>query len=170
MNRIALLALTVSLAACNGAPPSIAANSMTSAGATEPAAENIAAATAETPTPSPTPSPTSAPTSAPTSTPSADATTETARTYSGRWIGVEGMYLDVTPTGPTTASLKMRWGLDADMEGRFPATVTRDGLRFTRDGETLLLRPSDGDATGLKWLAGKKDCLTVATDEGYCRA
>jgi hypothetical protein len=158
MNRIALLALTVSLAACNGAPPSIAANSMTSAGATEPAADNIAAATAETPTP------------APTSAPSAEATTETARTYSGRWIGVEGMYLDVTPTGATTATLKMRWGLDADMEGRFPASVTRDGLRFTRDGETLLLRPSDGDATGLKWLAGKKDCLTVATDEGYCRA
>lgn len=158
MNRIALLALTVSLAACNGAPPSIAANSMTSAGATEPAADNIAAATTETPTP------------APTSAPNADATTETARTYSGRWIGVEGMYLDVTPTGPTTATLNMRWGLDADMEGRFPATVTRDGLRFTRNGETLLLRPSDGDATGLKWLAGKKDCLTVATDEGYCRA
>jgi hypothetical protein len=158
MNRIALLALTVSLAACNGAPPSIAANSMTSAGATEPAADNIVAATTETPPP------------APTSAPSADATTETARTYSGRWIGVEGMYLDVTPTGATTATLKMRWGLDADMEGRFPATVTRDGLRFTRDGETLLLRPSDGDATGLKWLAGKKDCLTVATDEGYCRA
>jgi len=158
MNRIALLALTVSLAACNGAPPSIAANSMTSAGATEPAADNIAAATAETPTP------------APTSAPSAEATTETARTYSGRWIGVEGMYLDVTPTGATTATLKMRWGLDADMEGRFPASVTRDGLRFTRDGETLLLRPSDGDATGLKWLAGKKDCLTVATGEGYCRA
>ena len=29
--------------------------------------------------------------------------------------------------------------------------------------------PTDGDATGLKYLAGKKDCLTVEPGEGYCR-
>ena len=44
------LAIALSLAACNGAPPSTTANSMTSAGATEPAADNIAAPAA-TPTP-----------------------------------------------------------------------------------------------------------------------
>lgn len=142
------LALTLSLAACNGAPPSTTANSMTSAGATEPAADNIAAPVA-TPTPRP-------------------STATAARDYAGRWIGVEGTYLNVTPTGPNTASLEMQY--DLDNKGTYPASVTPEGLRFTRNGETLLLRPSDGDATGLKWLAGKKDCLTVRSGEGYCRA
>ncbi len=31
-----------------------------------------------------------------------------------------------------------------------------------------MLRAGDGEATGLKWLADK-DCLIVATGEGYCR-
>ena len=28
---------------------------------------------------------------------------------------------------------------------------------------------TDGDATGMKWLAGKARCLTVRVGEGYCR-
>ncbi|NTS65384.1 hypothetical protein HRV97_09435 [Sphingomonas sp. HHU CXW] len=142
------LAIALSLAACNGAPPSTTANSMTSAGATEPAADNIAAPVA-------TPTPTSS-------------TAAAARAYAGRWIGVEGTYLNVTPTGPKTASLEMQY--DLDHKGTYPASVVPEGLRFTRNGETLLLRPSDGDATGLKWLAGKRNCLTVKSGEGYCRA
>ena len=157
MKQIAplVLALALSLAACNGAPPSTTANSMTSAGATEPAADNIAVPTA-TPTPAAAPAPTALP-----------ATAHTVRDYAGRWIGVEGTYLNVTPTGPSTASLEMQY--DLDNKGTYPASVTTEGLRFTRNGETLL-RPSDGDATGLKWLAGKRDCLTVKSGEGYCRA
>ncbi|WP_375270564.1 hypothetical protein [Sphingomonas sp.] len=151
-------ALILSLAACNGAPPSTTANSMTSMGAIEPAADNIAAPVA-TPAPIAAPMPTASLTIA-----------KTARDYAGRWIGVEGTMLTVKPTGAATVDLDMRWGLDADMAGTYPATVTPDGLRFTRGGETLLLRPSDGDATGLKWLAGKKNCLTVKPGEGYCRA
>lgn len=142
------LAIALSLAACNGAPPSTTANSMTSAGATEPAADNIAAPAA-TPTPPP-------------------STATASRDYAGRWIGVEGTYLNVTPTGPNTASLEMQY--DLDNKGTYPASVTPEGLRFTRNGETLLLRPSNGDATGLKWLAGKRDCLTIKSGEGYCRA
>ncbi len=164
-----LAALLAMLAACNGAPPSTTANSMTSAGATEPAADNIAAATpsAASPTASPPPATaSSAPTSGASPLPGASAS-QGDRDYAGRWIGVEGTYLNVTPTGPGTASLEMQY--DLDNKGTYPATITPAGLRFTRNGKTLLLRPSDGDATGLKWLAGKKDCLTVASGEGYCR-
>ncbi|MGJ3628537.1 hypothetical protein AB5I41_19265 [Sphingomonas sp. MMS24-JH45] len=55
-------------------------------------------------------------------------------------------------------------------QGEIPGSVAAEGLRFTREGKDEILVPSDGDATGLKWLAGKKDCLTVKSGEGYCRA
>ena len=48
-------------------------------------------------------------------------------------------------------------------------SVTAEGLRFMRNGVAETAVPSDGDATGLKYLAGKQDCLTVKPGEGYCR-
>ncbi|SEL78123.1 hypothetical protein SAMN05216382_2625 [Sphingomonas palmae] len=155
-----LAAAVLSLAACNGAPPSTTTNSMTSAGSTEPAADNIAAPETDAVDATPTAAPAASPTTA--------AVSVDAKKWAGRWIGVEGTYLNVTPTGANTASLEMQY--DLDNKGTYPATVTPEGLRFTRGGEQMLLRPSDGDATGLKWLAGKKDCLTVKSGEGYCRA
>lgn len=136
----ALLALT--LAAC-GAPPGgneTAGNVITSAGAVEPAAA--------TPTPSP-------------------AASQAAERYLGHWIGVEGMVLDVTARPGGGVRLAMQY--DLDHKGNYDGSVTGEGVRFVRDGETLLARSSDGDATGLKWLAGKKNCLTVKSGEGYCR-
>jgi len=44
-----------------------------------------------------------------------------------------------------------------------------DHVEFERDGIKESLRPTDGNTTGMKWLAGKADCLTVKTGEGYCR-
>lgn len=156
----ALAALVLSLAACNGAPPSTTANSMTSAGSTEPTADNIAALATEATTPTPV--------ATASASPSIVTASDDTEKWAGRWIGVEGTYLVVTPTGSGTASLEMQY--DLDNKGTYPATVTPEGLRFTRGGEQMLLHPSDGDATGLKWLAGKKDCLTVKSGEGYCRA
>ena len=87
--------------------------------------------------------------------------------YLGRWIGVEGMFLDVTSRPDGGVMLEMQW--DLDHRGTFPGTITAKGLRFTRNGVDEIAVPTDGDATGLKWLAGKKHCLTVKTGEGYCR-
>ncbi len=162
---IPFAAAVLSLAACNGAPPATTTNSMTSAGATEPGADNIAAPQTDASTGMVNATTTVAPAASPTT---AAAASVDAKRWAGRWIGVEGMYLNVTPTGENTASLEMQY--DLDNKGTYPATVTAEGLRFTRGGEEMLLRPSDGDATGLKWLAGKKDCLTVKSGEGYCRA
>lgn len=89
-----------------------------------------------------------------------------ADSYVGRWTGVEGTYLQVSREGDGYL-LEMQY--DLDHEGRFPAIAGADGLRFTRNGIPELARPTNGDATGLKWLAGKKDCLTVKPGEGYCR-
>ncbi|MFD1034704.1 hypothetical protein ACFQ15_08570 [Sphingomonas hankookensis] len=108
------------------------------------------------------------PTPTPTPTPSATATaTLGANHYLGRWIGVEGMVLNVSD--PAQGEVKLDMQYDLDNKGQYTGTITPEGIRFQRNGETLLLRPSDGDATGLKWLAGKKDCLTVKPSEGYCR-
>ncbi|VXC77085.1 hypothetical protein [Sphingomonas sp. 8AM] len=87
--------------------------------------------------------------------------------YLGRWIGVEGMFLDVTRREGGGVTLDMQW--DLDHRGTFDGSVTAEGLRFMRNGVAELAVPGNGDATGLKWLAGKKDCLIVKSGEGYCR-
>ncbi|WP_419807633.1 hypothetical protein [Sphingomonas sp.] len=88
--------------------------------------------------------------------------------YAGRWIGVEGMVLDVAPAA---AADRYRLTMQYDLDHRATVDATREGttLVFTRDGKRLTLRPTDGAATGLKYLADKKDCLTVVSGEGYCR-
>ena len=38
-----------------------------------------------------------------------------------------------------------------------------------RNGVAETAVPGNGDAAGLKYLAGKQDCLVVKPGEGYCR-
>ncbi len=86
----------------------------------------------------------------------------------GRWKGVEGTYLVVAKgTKPGRYRLEMQYTLDD--KGSFDGTANADGIAFTRPDGDQLLKASDGDATGLKWLAGKRDCLKVKDGEGYCR-
>ncbi len=87
--------------------------------------------------------------------------------YLGRWVGVEGMFLDVKRREAGGVTLDMQW--DLDHRGTFDGSVTTEGLRFLRNGVAETAVRGDGDATGLKWLAGKKDCLIVKAGEGYCR-
>ena len=96
----------------------------------------------------------------------ADAANDEAA-YLGRWIGVEGMFLEVTSKAGGGVSMKMQW--DLDHAGTFDGSVTAEGLRFMREGVAETAVRTDGDATGLKHLAGKADCLTVKPGEGYCR-
>jgi len=51
----------------------------------------------------------------------------------------------------------------------FQGRAVDGGIAFERDGKTETLRAGNGDATGMKWLAGKKDCLLVRSGEGWCR-
>ena len=86
----------------------------------------------------------------------------------GRWTGVEGTYLVVTKGAlPDRYRLEMQYTLDS--KGNYDGKGTADGVEFTRPDGKQMLRASDGDATGLKYLAGKKDCLKVKDGEGYCR-
>lgn len=112
--------------------------------------------------------PTPAADATPASTPPGPAdTAPTEAAYLGRWIGVEGMFLEVRPKADGGVSLEMQW--DLDHAGTFDGTVTAEGLRFMRDGVAETAVHASGDAIGLKYLAGKTDCLMVKPGEGYCR-
>ncbi len=78
------------------------------------------------------------------------------------------MYLTIAGTGtPGRYRLDMQW--DLDNAGTFDGTARGDTIVFERGGVRETLRPTDGEQTGLKYLAGKTRCLTVKPGEGYCR-
>ncbi len=87
--------------------------------------------------------------------------------WAGKWTGVEGMYATITTAGPGKYKLEMQ--SDLDTKGIYDGSDSEGGILFKRGAETLTLAASTGDATGLKYLAGKKDCLKVKDGEGYCR-
>ena len=87
--------------------------------------------------------------------------------WAGKWTGVEGMYVTITAAEPGKYKLEMQ--SDLDTKGAYDGSDSDGGIQFQRGGETLTLAASTGDATGLKYLAGKKDCLKVKDGEGYCR-
>lgn len=140
MKKIATLALILTVAAC-GRPAPDAPSANSAAAAREPQATASSAAATASPLP--------------------------PRDYAGKWVGVEGMYLTVAPAAGDAFTLDMQW--DLDHHGTFPGQRRADGIAFVRNGTAEVLSPTDGDATGLKYLAGKQDCLTVKPGEGYCR-
>ncbi|SNR82002.1 hypothetical protein [Pseudomonas segetis] len=104
-------------------------------------------------------------------TPAAPPTTAPDQ-WVGRWIGVEGLNLTLSKdaaAGPGHYLLKMQYGLDAEQSGTYKGQATADGIAFNRQDGSQLLRAGDGQATGLKWLADKHNCLIVKPGEGYCR-
>lgn len=87
--------------------------------------------------------------------------------WAGKWTGPEGLYATITPGTDGKVALEMQ--SDLDTKGNYEGTAVADGISFKRGEETLLLKKATGDETGLKYLAGKKDCLMVKSGEGYCR-
>lgn len=87
--------------------------------------------------------------------------------WAGKWVGVEGMFLEISPAADGTMMLTMQ--SDLDTQGTYVGTPAEGGISFERGGQQLLLKAASGDETGLKYLAGKQDCLMVAAGEGYCR-
>ena len=105
--------------------------------------------------------PVQAPPSGAPSTPPALATDR----WAGQWTGPEGTFLRIAGSGG-------RYELtiqNLDGPRKFAGTAAGDAIVFERDGVRESLHASDGNATGMKWLAGKSDCLTVRAGEGYCR-
>lgn len=87
--------------------------------------------------------------------------------WAGKWTGVEGMYVTITTAAPEKYKLEMQ--SDLDTKGSYEGWDSEHGIKFKRGGQDLSLHRGNGDDTGLKYLAGKKDCLIVKEGEGYCR-
>lgn len=83
----------------------------------------------------------------------------------GRWNGPEGTYLDISGT-PADYRLTI-----ANLDGprRFVGRAQGSKIVFVRDGVVESVSATDGEATGMKWLLDKQNCLTVRSGEGYCR-
>ena len=92
----------------------------------------------------------------------ASATTDS---WLGRWIGPEGTYLKISG-GKGSYEITI---MDLDRARTFQGTTVRDHIEFQRDGTNESLNASNGDGTGMKWLAGKTDCLRTKPGEGFCR-
>ncbi|WP_337179438.1 hypothetical protein [Hydrogenophaga borbori] len=108
---------------------------------------------ADTPPPAPAPA-------APTPPP-APATDQ----WIGEWSGPEGTFVRITGgNGHYDVTVQ-----NLDGPRTFVGMAVGDAVEFERDGKKEVLRASNGEQTGMKWLAGKKDCLKVRTGEGYCR-
>jgi hypothetical protein len=83
----------------------------------------------------------------------------------GRWTGPEGTYLAIAGSGGAyEITIK-----DLDAARAFSGSAAGSRIEFQRDGVTESIAATNGDATGMKWLAGKTNCLTVKPGEGYCR-
>lgn len=89
----------------------------------------------------------------------------------GKWVGVEGLVLTIEkdPAGPGRYRLINTYSLDDGATGTFAGIASEEGIAFTRPDGAKVARATDGASTGLKYLDGKKDCLTVTVGEGYCR-
>jgi hypothetical protein len=83
----------------------------------------------------------------------------------GRWDGPEGTFLQISKAGGQYVVVIQ----DLDGPKSFAGFADGHRIRFVRDGKTEYISAGDGEATGMKWLADKKDCLLTKTGEGWCR-
>jgi hypothetical protein len=83
----------------------------------------------------------------------------------GRWNGPEGTFLELKQDGPQYVVTIQ----NLDGPKTYPAREAGNHLEFDRDNQVESIHASNGDATGMKWLVGKQDCLTVRRGEGFCR-
>ena len=87
--------------------------------------------------------------------------------WTGKWTGPEGLMLDIQPgaaPGRYTIGVALLDGTNS-----YEGTAAGDVIRFTRDGVEETIRAATGDETGLKYLAGKQNCLMIKQAEGFCR-
>ena len=84
----------------------------------------------------------------------------------GKWTGVEGTFLQLAGgKGIYEITIQNLDGLST-----FQGKAVGKEIVFERNEEAVSIHATDGDGTGMKWLSGKTNCLTVVVGEGYCRS
>ncbi len=85
----------------------------------------------------------------------------------GEWIGVEGNTLKIE-AGDAPGVYNITEGtLDGPLT--YTGTAQGDVIGMTRDGKAETIKAGTGDETGLKYLAGKTNCLVIESGRGFCR-
>ncbi len=121
------------------------------------------------PSPTPVASPAASPAVSPTGSPVADdkSTAGKADALTGRWLGAEGTFLNVTKKGDKF-DIEIK-NLDPASK-KYEGTAKGDVIEFTRDGKPATIKTATGDETGMKWLLAKKNCVVITKgSEGYCK-
>lgn len=125
----------------------------------------------KTPVTTPVASPSARPAASPAASPSVDPravvdSKDNAGALEGRWPGVEGAYLNVAKKGDKYA-IEIK---NLDKPETFEGTAKGGTIEFTRKGKTETIKTATGDETGMKWLAGEKNCVVINKgSEGYCK-
>ncbi len=83
----------------------------------------------------------------------------------GRWKGPEGTFLLLEGEGGKYVVTIQ----NLDGPRTFDGKGAGNAITFVRDGKNMAIRPTNGAGTGMKWLAGRKDCVVIDTGEGFCR-
>lgn len=96
----------------------------------------------------------------------AHATTNRATdAWLGQWNGPEGTFLVLSKDGNKYV-IKIQ---SLDGPNTYEGVSAGDRIEVQRNGKTESIRAGNGEATGMKWLLDKTDCLIVKTGEGFCR-
>lgn len=83
----------------------------------------------------------------------------------GHWKGPEGTFLEIS--GAQGKYQVIIQNLDGPIT--YPATSKEGKITFERNGLIETITPGDGQATGMKWLADKTNCLVIRSGEGFCK-
>lgn len=83
----------------------------------------------------------------------------------GQWNGPEGTFLQLGG-GQGKYQITIQ---NLDGPRAFQGNTVSGQIQFERDGLKESIRATNGVATGMKWLSGKSNCLTIRSGEGYCR-
>lgn len=97
---------------------------------------------------------------------SAVVTPDVVQKWNGTWIGPEGTALTLVAKENSKYIVTIE---DLDGVRTFEGTAGPDYITFERDGVQERIKATDGEGTGMKWLADESNCLTVKESEGFCR-
>ncbi len=84
----------------------------------------------------------------------------------GLWPGVEGTSLNVVKNGEKY-KIEIK---NLDKTETFEGIAKGDTIEFKRKDKMETIKAATAEETGMKWLAGEKNCVVITKgSEGYCR-